>query len=584
MKKLALLLTVIFVSLSPCRAQSVNPEPAVGDVPARKALLLADLQSLEIASAKLDKPLARAAARTEIAAAAWTLDDEWSRRLLREAYELTLPEEKERECLRAVKIGAPLTLAAGDEIARNVMRQRVLEVAARDKAFADELINLGSQELGARARHYNYAQLASQAARGGALTAAGDYAMRALDAEPTLMNAATAIAQVATTDRRAADQLILRYIERLRALPLSMRDDTTRALLSLDVLILYYNEPFFIAFSDPGEAAKFRQTPPPGAEVMRAYVGYVVESMSDMERREPGSSQRMRAHLGIIHDPLRRYAPELTPAFTELERLSRKPGEDAPLRSPESFREDSEKQYERRVKDALASDQPDEMVIQSIISRGDFARARKLIAKLPDGARKTQLTETADAREALALLAKGDAAGAEQLAGRLHNATFILQAYPPLVKACVASKDEGCPARLVYQAVRQLKRADTMPLVPPAGIPASAIPSNRELDRVLLSLSQLAAQVAAVDETLALELLDEIVEAANRSELDTGQGRTGFDAGVFKLLPARDETRARQAAEGFKDRLREIVALAAVDQARAEELVKRAKDGVGKTK
>jgi hypothetical protein len=266
-----------------------------------------------------------------------------------------------------------------------------------------------------------------------------------------------------------------------------------------------------------------------------------------------------------------------------LERISRKPGDDTSLQSIERRREDYEKQYERRVKDALASDQPDEVMIQTIISRGDFAKARKLIGKLPEGARKDQLLEMADASEALALLAKGEAAGAEQLAESLQNATFILQVYPPLLKACVASKDEGCPARLVYQAVRQLKRADTTPIAPPAGIPASAVPANRELDRVLLSLSQLAAQVAPVNEALALELLDEIVEAANRSELDTGQGRTGFDAAVFKSLAAKNETRARQAAEGFKDGLRQTVALASIYQVKAEELSKTA-EGSNKKK
>ncbi|MFL6229819.1 MAG: hypothetical protein ACJ741_13690, partial [Pyrinomonadaceae bacterium] len=520
--------------------------------------MLTDLQSLEIISARLDKPLARAAAQTEIASAAWTLDEDWSKKLLREAYELTLPEEKERESLRAIKIGARMKLSSDDERTRNVVRRRVLEVAARDKAFADELINFGTQQLGVREQHNSYAQLASQEARAGDLTAAGNYVMRALDAEPTLSSAVSVIADIATRDRPAADRLIIQYIERLRSVPLSSTDDSaTRVYMLFDMLILLYNQPFFFS---SGDDARYRQTKPPGSEAMRAYVGYVIESMTDLELREPGSAQRMRMRLAMTWDLLRRYAPELTPAFTELERASRKPG-DGSLPPFGHRAEDYEKQYEQRVKDALASDHPDEMVIQSIISRGDFAKARKLIDKLPDGAQKTQLIETVDAREALVLLAKGEAAGAEQLAGRLRNATFIMQVYPPLVKACVASKDAGCSARLAYQAVRQLKRADTTPLTPPAGIPASAIPGNRELDRVLLSLSQLATQVATVNEPLALELLDEIVEAANRSELDTGQGRTGFDATVFKLLAAHNETRARQAAEGFTDRLRQIVAL-----------------------
>jgi hypothetical protein len=295
-----------------------------------------------------------------------------------------------------------------------------------------------------------------------------------------------------------------------------------------------------------------------------------------MAQTNPEGLRRSRLFLLSAWESLNKYAPEMTPAFMELERLSRTAGQDSALPTRKEAEEADKSGYEQHIKHALGGEQQDESLIYTAISRSDFDKARKLIAKLPDDSPKGQLSETVDAREALAFLAKGNAAGAEQLAGRLRNATFILQVYPPLVKACVALKDEGCPARLVYQAVRQLKRADMTPLTPPAGIPASAVPGNRELDRVLLSLSQLATQVASVNEPLALELLEEIVEAANRSELDTGQGRTGFDATVFKLLTAQNEPRARQAAAGFTDRLRQIVALASIDQAKAEELSKAA--------
>lgn len=315
---------------------------------------------------------------------------------------------------------------------------------------------------------------------------------------------------------------------------------------------------------------------PPGAAAMRAYVSYVVESLSQMAQNDLVGLRRSRLFLLSAWEPLTKYAPELTPAFMELERLSRAPGQDSSLPTRKSIDEAYKESYEKRIKDALDGDQQNESVIYTAISRGDFARARKIIDRLPDGAQKTQLTETVNAREALSLLSKGDAEGAEQLAERVQNATFILQVYPSLLKVCVTAKDQACAARVVRQAVRQIKRADTTPLAPPAGIPASAIAGNRELDRVLLSLSQLASQVAPLDDALALELLDEVVEAANHSELDTGQGRTGFDVGVFKLLAAKNEVRARQAAEGFKDRLRRIVALAAIAQAKAEELSKQA--------
>ena len=60
--------------------------------------------------------------------------------------------------------------------------------------------------------------------------------------------------------------------------------------------------------------------------------------------------------------------------------------------------------------------------------------------------------------------------------------------------------------------------------------------------------------------------------AKARSGLDTGRSYTGIDAEVFRILAAQDESRARMAAGGLKDTLRQIVALAAVYERKAQEL------------
>lgn len=535
--------------------------PPGGDTVAKRLSLLSDLQALDAAAAKLSEPLAHAIATAEIADAAWTLDEAWSERLLREAYELTLPPENERTALRDKPVGSAPSPPSPVERARNEVRNRILSIAMRDRNFAAELTRLGATQLGKFEEHFRYATLASTAFSAGDKEAASDYLNQSIAAEPTQITAGFVIQEIAARDRALADQLIVRYLETLRGTPLDVAD---RSLMRVRSMLSE------LMFPPPNIA-------PPGATAMRAFVSYVIESLSVMAQTDPERLRRSRLFLLSAWEPLNKYAPEMTPAFMELERLSRTPGQDGTLPTRKEIEEAENNSYEQHSKNALDDEQHDESLIYMTISRGDFDKARKLIARLPDEARKAQLSETVDAKESLALSARGDAAGAESLAERLHNASFILQVYPPLVKACVALKDQACPVRLVSQAVRQLKRADTTPLATPAGIPASAIPSNREVDRVLLSLSQLAAQVAPVNDALALELLDEVVSAANRSEVDTGQGRTGFDATVFKLLAAQDEPRARQAAAEFKDRLRQIVALAASDQARAEELNKRVK-------
>ena len=81
-----------------------------------------------------------------------------------------------------------------------------------------------------------------------------------------------------------------------------------------------------------------------------------------------------------------------------------------------------------------------------------------------------------------------------------------------------------------------------------------------------------------VDSLLASEVVDEMVERANGSEMDTTLGRTGIDNDIFYQLAAKDEIRARTAAENLKDRLRRIVALAAIYQWKAKELETASQD------
>ena len=61
---------------------------------------------------------------------------------------------------------------------------------------------------------------------------------------------------------------------------------------------------------------------------------------------------------------------------------------------------------------------------------------------------------------------------------------------------------------------------------------------------------------------------------ANASQIDTSQGRTGIDSDLFKSFASIDEVRARNAADSFKDRLRRVVALAAIYQMKAKKLDK----------
>lgn len=554
----------------PCRGQSAEGTSAEGMaddyINLKKITLLSELKSLEDRAASLTKPLAKAAAAAEIADAAWELDVELAKELLREAYELTFPPEEEQERLRNIPAGAIPRPPSANSRARDEVRKRVLSIARRDQNFADELMKLGAERLGKYEEHYGKAVLADKAIKAGDKESAGRYILESTAADPSQMTAGHVILDLAAQDRPAADRIILQYLRQLRGFPLSIENQSA--------LRTYYILGGLV-FPDPASDRQRRRIPSAGPEVIKAYVTFVVESIKQIEGREPGSAQRLRGFLLGVWPPLRQYAPELTGEFLSLERISRGPGQSASL--PDTPAQEAfQKRREKQIADALNDGQPDEYVINSAISKGDFVKARKLLDKLSDSPVKGQLLEAVNVQEALSLTAKGDLPGAGLLAERLTNAASVLQVYPAMIERCVAKKDQACAMNLAYQATRQLKKADTAPAAAPAGIPASAMANSQEFDPVVMSLGKLAISVAPMSETLALEILDETVGAANRSIVDTAQGRTGFDPSIFRTLAPKNETRVLQAANDLKDTLRQITALAAIYQWKAKDLMKKA--------
>ena len=84
-----------------------------------------------------------------------------------------------------------------------------------------------------------------------------------------------------------------------------------------------------------------------------------------------------------------------------------------------------------------------------------------MIDKLPDDSHKSQLIENVNAPEAVALAEKGELGLAVRLAERLNRAASILQVYPVLLKKCLSAENKWRATPLVYQAIKQLKKADT---------------------------------------------------------------------------------------------------------------------------
>lgn len=575
MRHLSLLLVLVCLSAPLGFGQGAQPGGAGSDEAVNRLLLLSDLQDLDDKSGNLATTLARAKAKAEIADAAWALDQPWSEGLLRAAYELTLPDEEEQARLRGRALGEAISQAGGTEIARNRLRQRVLEIAGRSRPFVESLVKLGAEKLGRQEQSSTYSSLARKAVAAGDMDSAGAYISKSLESDPTIINAGLHILDVAVKDRAAADELTLRYMDTLRAARLSASNDGAyRAYYLLQNLVFPSAEflagkRLLLKDGDPAPAP----IPPAGPPVIKAYISYVIDSLGELEQREPGSATKFRGVLMSTWLPLKQYAPELTGAFLRLEELSRTPGQAAPL--PQEGADDRGKtRYDDLINTALSGARPDEIVIETALTRGDFDSARKLIGKLPDGERKTQLFEKANAREAISLASGDDISGAMKLASQLNRADLILQVYPTILNKCAAKKDRTCVTSMTHQAIQRLSRADTSPSLPTQGLALSARNFSGS-DPVLSALGKLSGLVAPLDEGLSMEVLDEMIAAANRSRAITDEGNVGFEADVFKQLAPRSGVRVLQAAEGLKDPLRRIVALAAVYQSRVAELTKK---------
>src|ERR1051326_7204275 len=95
--RLKLLLSALLLVIVPCqygqsqKARAVSKEQqetaeAKETLALQRLNLVTDLKALEAEVAKIDPPFARAVAKAGIADAAWKLDPDWSKKLIREAY------------------------------------------------------------------------------------------------------------------------------------------------------------------------------------------------------------------------------------------------------------------------------------------------------------------------------------------------------------------------------------------------------------------------------------------------------------------------------------------------------------------
>jgi len=550
-----LLLVLLFLCLSISANFGQENLDSTDDLNLQRLWLLSDIKNLETKAKGLEKPLARASAFTEIADAAWTLDEDWAKKLLNDAYLLTLPDEEEQKRLRERPVGAEPQIPTSTNRTAVGIRIRILQIASRNKIFVNQLLQLATDKLGSYDAHLNNSLLASQAFSQGEKEATRGFILQALRSDPTQGTVVSVINEIAARDRTFADELIIQYLDILRTVPLSYQN---RSLLRVQVFLeslIFFPSVFGQQVSLPDPA------------VLKAYSYFVIDRIKQIQEQDPNSLQRARSFLLSAWQPLRNFAPELIGEFSSLELKTRKPGEEAFY--PKNFEDIYQKANEKRVQKSQESNQSNFAEINSEINKSEFDKARRLIDKLSDGSQKNQFLEMVNTQEALNFIKKGNLVSADILAQRLKKSVSILKVYPAIIKVCAENEDRTCVTVAGNQAMKQLKNADNT-LSPLTDIPSSLIDKNPT--QPLVNLSKLSLAVAPSDENLALNILDEMVDTANKSDDGTENGLVGFDVEIFRKLTSKNEIRVRQAAANLQNPLRQTVVFAAIYQVKAKAL------------
>jgi pentatricopeptide repeat protein len=536
---------------------SLSQVPNVAPLSEKQSLLLIDLQNLAAQATNLTNNLARARANAEIADSLWRLDEQSAKELLREAYKLTFPDPVPDASPARSGSKKSFSFPTSVESARRELRNRVLLVASRDKAFASSLIKLHKDDMDSSSAHIDNAMLAKQAFGDNDIEAGSKYLIDALHADPTQTMAGFLIRDLAKRDRAAADKLIIEYLGILRGVSLSSSEERFRVFLVVLQLIFPSLTPD-------------KTAPAPGPEVMRAYSLYILDTLSAWEQVSPGSLSRYRTLLVTVWAPINQYAPDLIPYFMRLDAISRSSRDTGPIPTLQDIVDASKKSQNKQLEQNLELEKPDPMVIEAAVRNGEFNKARKAIDRMEESDIKDQLLDLINAREAIALTSKGRIDNAELLALKLRGAVRIIEAY----SALIAKSDK--PAQKIslgYRALEQLRRASNQPENSPM-MPAGLGPTGKEIDPKLSSLSKLFLITVPLDDDLAKSVLQETTMAMNRTDVDSSQGRLGFDPTLFKEATAKNQLQAEQAAASISDPLRRIVALAAMDKWKIDNLNK----------
>lgn len=529
-------------------AQEPTDNSYLEKIKIEKNSLNTSLKILDGDADKLKNEIKKASAKTEIAAALWHLDKDAAKKILRKAFYLSLPSEEERQKLKSrTRESAPIE-PTNTVIDRFKIRSQILKIARQDAEFIKELTKISEQELGEIEKAETYNNLAVKAIRDGRTNEAGDFINQAMQIDPT-RQIGWSIMQLAAENREAADELVLQYIQTLRTTPLST-ESFFRAINSLQMAV--FPQPVF-------DFGRNRQIPHSSPTIIRTFMQLILEKMTAFEKNQPGSMSQHRADLSSLWIPLNQYAPELLDNWHWLEQITRGSSNSPIDQSLTSQQEKFHDKYKESVEEALENKDTAALsqAIREAVYRNEFKTARKLLTAIENQEIQGKAADYINSSEAVWLVKKGEILEAEKLARKLKYGKYILSTFPVIIEKCVELKEQSCAYSFSNDAIEFLKK-------------------NKIEEIPVHFFSSLAKSVYKLDETMAFNILEELVKVFNNRQR-TENNNLGFDEEIFKLLAEKDETRTFQLAENFTDEFPKIVALAKIYKWKAENLQKELK-------
>jgi hypothetical protein len=521
-----------------------NPQPTLVSSPLLNDLV--DLRNLAIGEVK--SPVARAIALIEIGRITWSIDREEAKRSFREAYRLTLPSTAPDDPTQKLLMRAA---AVRESIVKTDLRRRLAGLIKSDKEFSTELFG-PKGDVPERADAYEkYGILLSKAILANSTDSATDMILSLEDVAPMAVSGLDGLVnEIARTDRAAGDMLIAQILDRLRSTELSR--EQFPIILGLSRMI----EPHGNAFSDNSGSTYIA---PPSPQVIRAYLYFLETYFNSVALTSPNTLGTMRPFIIHAADLSSRIAAELVPEFVALERMSRREGDTAwnpslPADS-RSSNEDSD--------DAFAGK------VSSLLSKGDFEKARDEIRQIHSENVRRDLFESVNYRESIESIKKGDLGKGEKLAMDLRLLPLVTSVYTLLIEKNVLFGNKLHAHELMSEV---LTRIDTpVDSEKPSSTSVKTERGQNSFDPRLAALNKLTRTVKGLDESLQLQFLDAMVAAANRSALDTSLGITGIDYELFGRVALGKPEQARKSALDFQDPLRRILALSSIADAKAKQ-------------